>query len=307
LISCLAGCVAYAPYVVLESLADFMERPRQVANIGLLILVFCPVVLIFGAVWWKITKPKLYFFESLTVSALFTIVIMAGVHQIGVTERWRETPEGRLQTETAKGADAWDKVILRSEITQLKPPLDPYTAAALAKRVHDPDVDGATLHYVVTTLPKQVDCDVIQNSNILQSDLVAIWKEHSCLEEYFIANPHTPLDLVKSIFDSNQGAETDATVLTTHDRAAIRLAKESCNPKLLYSLFNAKSDFPLNTSAGIQMRTQMVSNICTPLVVRAQMSKMPDLKQPTDYERYYGNLARGNQQAGEAQYWVPSR
>ncbi len=194
-----------------------------------------------------------------------------------------------------------------SRIANLKAPLDSYETAALENRVHDPDVDGATLHHVFVTFPKQVDCDLIKNANILPSDLLTIWNEHMCREDDLIPNPQTPMDVVKSIFDSHHEADSDPNILTIRDRAAIRIAKEACDPKLLYSLFNARADFPLDTNAGLKMRTQMVSNICTPLVVRAQMKRMPDLKQPADYERYYGNLARGNQEAGEAQYWVPSR
>ena len=41
-----------------------------------------------------------------------------------------------------------------------------------------------------------------------------------------------------------------------------------------------------------------------PGIVRKQMQKFPDLKQPADYERAYPPMSR---EVWEAQHWLPSR
>lgn len=304
-VAVLAGLVAYFPWVVMESFNDFMSPPRRVASVGLLIVILIPLVLLFGVIWWKTTDATSDFFASLAGTTVFVFVIAAAVHQSSVTAKWKDTTEGRLETEAAKGAAAWDTVMVPSRIAKLEPPLDNYQVSALTNRIHYPDMDGATLHHILVTFPKQFDCDIVQNVNVLQDDLLAIWNGHNCPEPYFVANPKSPLRLVEEIFDSHQDANPDEKSRMARNQAALRLAKESCDPKWLYSLFHANGDFAADTQFGLQLRTQMVSNICTPFVIRSEMQKIPDLKQPADYEREYGRMARGDQQAGEAQFWVP--
>lgn len=305
LLAVLAGAVAYLPWVILESLNDFMSPPRRVANVGLLLVILVPLVALFGLYWWKTRKASSEFFASLAGSTVIVFVIVAGIHQSRVTAKFEDTPQGRRETEAAKGAAAWDTVMVPSRVARLKPPLDSYQVAALTNRIHYPDMDGATLHHVLITFPKQFDCEIVQNANVLQADLLAVWKAHNCPESYIVLNPQSPLDVVKAIFEAHPEADPDEKSRTARNQAAVRLAKESCDPKLLYWLFHARGDLAADTEVGLQLRVQMVSNICTPLVVRSEMKKIPDLKQPADYERVYGRLARGNQQAGEAQFWVP--
>lgn len=304
LLAGLCGLLAYFPWVILESLGDFMSRPRRIANIGLLMAIFVPLVLIFGVAWWKITKPKSYFVQSLGVSALFTFLIMAAIHQSNVQARWQQTPEGQVEVEVAKLAAARERVMPQGKIGDLKPPLDRDEISVLASEVRWPNVDGATLHRVLVTVPKQLDCDIAQNPNVFQQDLLSIWNEHACPDSYFAANPQTPLDVVKVIFDSHDDAEADEKTRIVRKQAAVRLAKESCDPELLYSLFNSKGDLAIDTKAGLDMRVQMVSNVCAPGIVRKQMQKLPELKQPADYERAFPPMSR---EVWEAQHWLPSR
>ena len=156
---------------------------------------------------------------------------------------------------------------------------------------------------LLVAVPKQLDCDIAQNANIFQPDLLSIWDEHACPNTYFTANPQTPSDLLKKIFDSSQDAQADEETRLAGNQAAVRLAKQSCDPKLLYSLFGSKGGLALDTPAGWDMRVQMVSNVCTPAVVRKQMQKLPALKQPADYERAYPPMSR---EVWEAQHWSPS-
>lgn len=304
LVAGICGLLAYFPWVILESLGDFMSPPRRLANIGLLLVIFVPLVLLCGMAWWKITKPKSYFFESLGVSMLFTFLIMVAIHQSSVQAKWQQTPEGQVEVQIAKGAAARQRVMPQGKIGNLKPPLDPDEISVLAGEVRWPYVDGATLHRVFVAVPQQLDCDIVQNPNVLQQDLLSIWNEHTCPESYFAANPQAPLDVVKVIFDSHHEAEADEKARIPRKQAAVRLAKESCDPELLYALFNLKGDLAIDTKAGLDMRIQMVSNVCTPGIVRKQMQNLPDLKQPADYERAFPPMSR---EVWEAQHWLPSR
>lgn len=303
LLAGLCGLLAYFPWIILESLGDFLSRPRRIANIGLLLAIFVPLVLIFAVAWWKITKPKSYFFESLGVSALFTFLIMAGIHQSKVQARWQQTSEGQVEVEVAKLAAARDRVMPQGKIGNLKPPLDRDEISVLASEVRWPNIDGATLHRVLVAAPKQLDCEIAQNPSVLQQDLLSIWNEHACPDSYFSANPQTPLDVVKVIFDSHHDAADEKTRIA-RTNAAVRLAKESCDPELLYSLFNSTGDLATDTKAGSDMRVHMVSNVCVPWIVRKQMQKLPELKQPVDYERAFPPMSR---EVWEAQHWLPSR
>jgi hypothetical protein len=261
-------------------------------------------VLIFGAAWWIITRPKSYFFKSLGVSALFTLLITTAIHQSSVQARWQQTPEGQVEVEVARGAAARERVMPQGKIGNLKPPLDRDEISVLAGEVRWPNVDGATLHRVFVTVPKQLDCDIAQNPNIFQQDLLSIWNEHACPDSYFAANPQTPLDVVKVIFDSQPEPEADEKARIPRTQAAARLAKESCDPELLYSLFNSKGDLAIDTKAGSDMRVQMVANVCAPWIVREQMQRLPGLKQPADYQRAFPPMSR---EVWEAQHWRPSR
>jgi hypothetical protein len=303
LLAGICGLFAYFPWVILESL-DFMSPPRRVANIGSLLVIFVPLVLVFGMAWWKIAKPNSYFFESLGMSALLTFLIMVAIHQSSVHAKWQQTSEGQFEVRVAKFAAARERVMPNGKIGNLNSPLGRDEISVLAGAVPWPNIDGATLHRVFVSVPKQLDCDIAKNPNVFQQDLLSIWNEHACPDSYFTANPQTPLDVVKVIFDSHHDTEADEKTRMARNQAADRLAKESCDAELLYSLFNAKGDLALNTMAGSDMRAQMVSNVCTPWVVRKQMQKLPNLKQPPDYERAYPPMSR---EVWEAQHWFPSR
>jgi hypothetical protein len=92
----------------------------------------------------------------------------------------------------------------------LKPPLDQYEVEALRMRVGDQRLDAATLHHIFVTFPKQADCEIVQNPNALGEDIVSIWSEHICSDDYhFVVNPNTPAEIVRSIFDSYNGKTLD--------------------------------------------------------------------------------------------------
>ena len=238
------------------------------------------------------------------MATIVTFLTMTATHQSSVEARWEQSPEGQVQVQVAKLAAAHDRVMPNGKIGDLKPPLDQEEISVLASEVRWPSVDGATLHRVLAAVPKQLDCVIVQNPNILQQDLLSIWNKHDCPNLNIADNPQTPLDVVRKIFDSLQDAKSEEQSRTARKHAAVRLAKEACDPELLYSLFNSKGDLAIDSAAGWDMRVQMVSNVCTPEIVRMQMQKLPNLKQPADYERTYAPMSR---EVWEAQHWSPSR
>lgn len=304
LLAVFCGLLAYFPWVILESLGDFMSRPRRAANIVLLMAIFLPLVLVTGLCWWRVSKPKGFFFESLGLSALVVFLIMTAIHQSSVAAKWQQSPEGQVQVQVMKLVAARDRVMPEGKIGNLKPPLDQDEISVLASEVRWPNVDGATLHRVLAAVPKQLDCVIVQNPNILQQDLLAIWNEHDCPDLDIADNPQAPLDVLRKIFESHPEANRDEKTRTAQEHAAVRLAKQDCDPELLYSLFNSKGDLAVDSAAGWDMRVKMVSNVCTPAIVRKQMQELPDLNQPADYERAYPPMSR---EVWEAQHWSPSR
>ena len=120
----------------------------------------------------------------------------------------------------------------QGKIGDLKPPADRDEISVLASEVRWPNVDGATLHRVLVTVPKQLDCDIAQNPNVFQQDLLSIWNEHACPDSYFAANPQTPLDVVKVIFDSHDDAEADEKTRIVRKQAAVRLAQGKLRPRV---------------------------------------------------------------------------
>jgi hypothetical protein len=302
-----AAILAYPTWLFLDALARFMEPPPRNANIGLLLLVFVPLVAICAGICWKIVKPGQNFFWGLGVTSALAVMVMAAVHQSEISKSWEQTPQGKQEHDTRRVSAAYQELLRPRAIEKLRPPLDFYEVQALAMRMQDQRLDAATLHHVFVTFPKQVDCEIAKNPNALSEDLVAIWNEHICADEHtFVMNPNVPLKIVRSIFDAHHGKTSDWHAAMVRDEAALRLAKGSCDPELLYSFFTATDEFPPETQVGGLLRMYMARNMCLPEIVCAQMQSPPESKQAA-CDGHDRGVARWDPKVREAQAWRPQR
>jgi len=300
----IAGILTYPAWIYSEALLDFLDPPRRIANLGLLLLLFVPVVLIGAAVLHKFTNAGRDFFATLPIAALLVMLGMSILHQSAITAKWDQTPHGKQENLLRHMAAAHDQLVQPGALAKLQPPLDQYQVAALDGLIIDPRLDPALLHHLLVTFPKQVDCAIVKNSSASPDDLTTIWNEHSCPDYDFAANRHTPLPIVQSIFESPLRDAPDWQIRSAREMTAARLAKESCDPQFLYSLFNAQDDLASDTKAGLLMRIDMTQNPCTPKLVRAQMQSPPELQQAAQQR---GQLPAHDRQTWEAQNWHPAR
>jgi len=299
-----AGIFSYPAWIFSEALLDFLDPPRRIANLGLLLLLFVPVLLLGAAILHKLANAGRDFFATLPIASMVVMLGMLILHQSAITARWHHTPEGKREEEVRRGAAAHEQLTQPGALAKLQPPLDQYQVAVLASLIIDPRLDPAILHHILVTFPKQVDCAIVKNSSASPEDLTTIWIEHICPDYDFAANRHTPLPIVQSIFESPRTDAPDWQLLSAREMTAARLAKERCDPNFLYSLFNAKGDLAPDTKAGLLMRIEMTQNPCTPELVRAQMQSPPELKQASQQR---GQLPAYDRQTWEAQNWHPSR
>lgn len=312
LLAGLSGLIVYIPWTIMEALEDFAHGalPRRYADIGLLLLIFPPPLIALGSLWWLVTRPKSCFFQSLGWSAMVTFLSMVSIHQAELGAEWRRTWHGQDVMKQEADWRAWqaarDRVMPQGKIRDLHPPLDQDEVRVLADQLRWPYIDAATLHRVHASVPKQLDCAIAQNSNALPDDLLSIWNEHICPDSYLAGNPNTPFDVLEVIFDAHPEGEADKDGRAARNGSAAGLAKVSCDPALLYSLFQLKDGLAIDTAAGLQMRRNMVRNTCTPWIIRKQMEKLPQLEQPADYQtrREYRAWSR---EIWVAQHWRPQR
>ena len=304
LLATTAGILTYPAWIFSEALLDFLEPPRRIANVGLLLLFFVPLVLLGSVILRKFTSAARDFFATLPIAAMLVMLGMLILHQSAITTRWDQTPQGKQEEELRHGAAAHDQLTQPGALAKLQPPLDQYQVAALASLIIDPRLDPALLHHILITFPKQVDCAIVKNSSASPDDLTTIWNERTCPDYDFAVNRHTPFPIVQSIFESPRRDAPDWQIRSAREMTAARLAKESCDPQFLYSLFNAKDDLAPDTKAGLLMRIDMTQNPCTPKLVRAQMQSPPELQQAAQQR---GQLPAHDRQTWEAQNWHPAR
>jgi hypothetical protein len=88
--------------------------------------------------------------------------------------------------------------------------------------------------------------------------------------------------------------------------AMLRLAKESCDPKLLYSFFKAMEQSAPDDQAGAVLHVNMVRNMCLPDVVCEKLRILSDPKEGLCHEHERG-IARWDPKVREAEAWKPVR
>jgi hypothetical protein len=307
IVAVVAAIIAYPAWVINEALADFMSPPRSTANVGLLFLIYVPLVLIGAIVCWKVSKTGVDFLWQVGVASTLAILVMAVVHQSAVSRKWEQTPQGRQQHETEGVSAAYERLLQPGALATLKPPLDQYEVEALRMRVFDQRLDSGTLHHIFVTFPKQADCEIVKNPNARTEDLVAIWNKHACPDDYsFVMNPNVPVEIVRSIYDSLHDKTLDEHGEMVHNEAMLRLAKGSCDPELLYSFFKAREPFPPDHKVGAALRINLLRNMCLPDVACQKLQNPSDVGHAVCNEHERG-VARWDPKVREAEAWKPVR
>jgi len=90
------------------------------------------------------------------------------------------------------------------------------------------------------------------------------------------------------------------------NEAMLRLAKQSCDPELLYSFFKAMGQPEPDGRVGAALRMNMVRNMCLPDVACEKLQNPSDGKQPICNEHERG-VARWDPKVREAEAWKPVR
>jgi hypothetical protein len=305
IVAVVAAIIAYPAWVINEALSDFMSPPRSTANVGLLLLIYVPLVLIGAIVCWKVSKTEVDFLWQVGVGSILAILVMAVVHQSAVSRKWEQTPQGRQEQETSGVSAAYERLLQPGGLATLKPPLDQYEVEALRMRVGDQRLDSGTLHHILVTFPKQADCEIVKNPNARTEDLVAIWNEHVCSDAYdFVMNPNVPVETVRSIYDSLRDKTLDEHGEMVRNEAMLRLAKGSCDPELLYSFFKARQPFAPDDKVATALRIHIVRNMCLPDIVCERLQNPADVGQAVCNEHERG-VARWDPKVREAEAWTP--
>ena len=100
IVAVVAAIIAYPAWVLNEALLDFMSPPRSTANVGLLLLIYVPLVLIGAIACWKVSKVGVDFLWQVGVASTVVILVMAVMHQSALSRKWEQTPQGRQEHET---------------------------------------------------------------------------------------------------------------------------------------------------------------------------------------------------------------
>lgn len=229
-----------------------------------------PYALLLWLVRWFIARKR-------RIRSSFTPkLVVAGCVMMGCVLVLPFTPQVRRlgvdadQTDLQRAQERFRDPAVLKTLTD-KPPLTLPEQIALEKRVHDHDLDAATLEHLMTAFAHYgpgLRCSVAANPNASAEMLKNLSTECA----YAVANhQNTTEDVLRK--------------LTLSDMEAIRrfalsnLAGKACDPALLDSIYETRSVFGPDAELGKKTRGAMLTNPCCPSRVFEHLKKDPALSE----------------------------